>query len=149
MRKNSPCLGVFSYICTFFQVFDFAVMNIITLTTDFGEQDYGVGALKGQLYSLIPQARIVDISHQVDRYSISEAAYLLEGAYRYFPKGTIHIVGVNNELSPECGLLLLIYEGHYFITADNGFVSLLTHNAPETEVYLLDLPSRVSIFPTL
>lgn len=149
MRKNSPCLGVFSYICTFFQVFDFAIMNIITLTTDFGEQDYGVGALKGQLYSLIPQARIVDISHQVDRYSISEAAYLLEGAYRYFPKGTIHIVGVNNELSPECGLLLLVHEGHYFITADNGFVSLLTHNAPETEVYLLDLPSRVSIFPTL
>ena len=76
MRKNSPCLGVFSYILYVFQVFDFAVMNIITLTTDFGDQDYGVGALKGQLYSLIPQARIVDISHQVDRYSISEAVYL-------------------------------------------------------------------------
>ena len=39
-------------------------INIITLTTDFGEQDYSVGALKGQLYSLVPEARIVDISHQ-------------------------------------------------------------------------------------
>ena len=52
-------------------------INIITLTTDFGEQDYSVGALKGQLYSLVPEARIVDISHQVAHYSITEAAYLL------------------------------------------------------------------------
>ena len=86
-------------------------INIITLTTDFGEQDYSVGALKGQLYSLVPEARIVDISHQVAHYSITEAAYLLQGAYRYFPQGTIHIMGVNNELSAERGLLLLVYEG--------------------------------------
>ena len=124
-------------------------INIITLTTDFGEQDYSVGALKGQLYSLVPEARIVDISHQVDRYSITEAAYLLQGAYRYFPKGTIHIMGVNNELSTERGLLLLVYEGQYFITADNGFITLFTRNQEGLEVYLLDLQDRRSIFPTL
>ena len=124
-------------------------INIITLTTDFGEQDYSVGALKGQLYSLVPEARIVDISHQVDRYSITEAAYLLQGAYRYFPKGTIHIMGVNNELSTERGLLLLVYEEQYFITADNGFITLFTRNQEGLEVYLLDLQDRRSIFPTL
>ncbi|MEB3076386.1 SAM-dependent chlorinase/fluorinase [Capnocytophaga gingivalis] len=124
-------------------------INIITLTTDFGEQDYSVGALKGQLYSLVPEARIVDISHQVAHYSITEAAYLLQGAYRYFPQGTIHIMGVNNELSTERGLLLLVYEGQYFITADNGFIALFTGNKEGAEVYLLDLEDRRSIFPTL
>ena len=124
-------------------------INIITLTTDFGEQDYSVGALKGQLYSLVPEARIVDISHQVAHYSITEAAYLLQGAYRYFPQGTIHIMGVNNELSAERGLLLLVYEGQYFITADNGFITLFTGNKEGAEVYLLDLEDRRSIFPTL
>ena len=124
-------------------------INIITLTTDFGEQDYSVGALKGQLYSLIPKAHIVDISHQVDRYSITEAAYLLQGAYRHFPEGTIHIMGVNNELSAERGLLLLVYEGQYFITADNGFIALFTRNKEGAEVYLLDLEDRRSIFPSL
>ena len=124
-------------------------INIITLTTDFGEQDYSVGALKGQLYSLVPEARIVDISHQVAHYSITEAAYLLQGAYRYFPQGTIHIMGVNNELSTERGLLLLVYEGQYFITADNGFITLFTGNKEGAEVYLLDLEDRRSIFPTL
>jgi len=124
-------------------------INIITLTTDFGEQDYSVGALKGQLYSLVPEARIVDIPHQVAHYSITEAAYLLQGAYRYFPQGTIHIMGVNNELSTERGLLLLVYEGQYFITADNGFIALFTGNKEGAEVYLLDLEDRRSIFPTL
>ena len=101
---------------------------IITLTTDFGEKDYSVAALKGQLYRLVPQARIVDISHQVERYYIAEAAYLLQGAYRYFPKGTIHIIGVNNELSPDKPLLLFVHEDQYFIVADNGFVSLFTRS---------------------
>lgn len=122
---------------------------IITLTTDFGEKDYSVAALKGQLYRLVPQARIVDISHQVERYHIAEAAYLLQGAYRYFPKGTIHIVGVNNELSSDKPLLLFVHEGQYFIVADNGFISLFTRSRAEVEVYEIFLANRLSIFPTL
>ncbi|EGD35196.1 MULTISPECIES: SAM hydrolase/SAM-dependent halogenase family protein [unclassified Capnocytophaga] len=124
-------------------------MNIITLTTDFGEQDYSVGALKGHLYHLLPEARIVDISHQVERYSISEAAYLLQGAYSYFPQGTIHIIGVNNELHFKKPLLVLKYNEQYFIVADNGFISLFTRNESNLEIYCIPLESEYSIFPTL
>lgn len=123
--------------------------NIITLTTDFGAGDYSVAALKGALYQLIPEVTIVDISHQVDCYSIGDAAYLLQGAYTYFPQGTIHIIGVDNELSEQKPLLLLVYQGQYFIVADNGFISLFTYNQANVQVYRILLEHTHSILPTL
>ncbi|MCB0457795.1 MAG: SAM-dependent chlorinase/fluorinase, partial [Flavobacteriaceae bacterium] len=65
-------------------------MRIVTLTTDFGEKDHYVGAVKGAIYSELETVRIVDISHTVSPFHLTEAAYIVQNAYKSFPKGTIH-----------------------------------------------------------
>ena len=76
-------------------------MSIITLTTDYGNKDHYVGALKGKILSQNKELILVDISHQVDPFNISEATYLLQSAYASFPKGTVHIIGVDIELKED------------------------------------------------
>ena len=68
---------------------------LITLTTDFGVSDHYVGAMKGVILSICPRARIVDISHGVGAFEIAEAAFTIAQAYRYFPRGTVHVVVVD------------------------------------------------------
>ena len=74
---------------------------IITLTTDFGEKDHFAGAVKGALYSELKTIQIVDISHCISPFHISEAAYIIQNAYKSFPSGSIHIIGIDSELNPE------------------------------------------------
>ena len=76
-------------------------MAIITLTTDFGQKDHFVGAIKGTILSNLPEVDIVDISHKISPFHIQECAYILKNVYSAFPKGTVHIIGVDSELSPE------------------------------------------------
>ena len=57
-------------------------MAIITLTTDFGEKDHFAGAIKGAIYSELPDVKIVDISHSISPFNISEAAYIIQNAFR-------------------------------------------------------------------
>ena len=61
-------------------------MSIITLTTDFGLKDHFVGAIKGTIYSELPDARIVDITHLISPFNIAETAYILKNAYKSFPE---------------------------------------------------------------
>ncbi|MGB5377165.1 SAM hydrolase/SAM-dependent halogenase family protein, partial [Muriicola sp.] len=76
-------------------------MAIITLTTDFGHKDHFVGAIKGTIYNELEDAKIVDISHAISPFNIQECAYILKNSYKAFPKGTIHIVGVDAECTAE------------------------------------------------
>ena len=76
-------------------------MAIITLTTDFGLKDHFVAVLKGSIYTELPDAKIVDISHDIMPFNIHECAYILSNSYKSFPKGTIHIVGVDSEETPD------------------------------------------------
>ena len=101
-------------------------MSIITLTTDFGTKDHFVGAVKGTIYHELPDARIVDISHHISPFNITETAYILKNAYKSFPEGSIHIIGVDSELNAENKHIALKLDNHYFICPDNGVISLLT-----------------------
>ena len=101
-------------------------MPLITLTTDFGLRDYFVGAVKGALYTELEDARIVDISHQITPFNITETSYIIKNAYVNFPKGTIHVIGVDAELSVENKPIALLLDGHYFICSDNGIMSMIT-----------------------
>ena len=76
-------------------------MAIITLTTDFGIKDHFAGAVKGALLSEISDAKVVDISHDISPFSILEAAYVIQNAFSSFPVGSIHIIGVDSEISEE------------------------------------------------
>ncbi len=100
-------------------------MPIITLTTDFGNKDYFVASVKGAIFSEIKKAVVIDISNEVEPYNHSEAAYILRNAYKTFPKGTIHIVGVESELTPENRHIAMLFEEHFFIGSDNGIFSMI------------------------
>ncbi len=114
---------------------------IITLTTDFGTKDYFVGALKGRIYSELPNAKIVDLSHKITPFSVNEAAYVIRNAYRHFPKGSIHIIAVDSEQTIENKHIAILLDGHYFICADNGVVSLIRSNFNPDKVVEIYLPN--------
>lgn len=106
-------------------------MHIITLTSDWNNDDYYVASLKGKLLTQCPDALIVDLSHKVEPFKSAEAAFLVRNSFRNFPEGSIHIIAVNSE--PENGKLLLAASiaGHYFICADNGILGMLGESEPD------------------
>ncbi len=110
-------------------------MPIITLTTDFGLKDPYVGAVKGAIYKQLKDATIVDISHLISPFHIAETAYVIQNAYHNFPDGTIHIIGVDTELTPYNRHVVVLLNKHYFICADNGVLSLIVNKLkPEVMV---------------
>ncbi len=111
-------------------------MSIITLTTDWKNSDFYVGAIKGKLLSVCPDATIVDISHQIQSFNILQASFVLQNSYNQFPDGTIHIVGVNSDIKDN-RLLVVLADNHYFIGADNGIFSLIFKDKPE-KILLID-----------
>lgn len=125
-------------------------MAIITLTTDFGEKDHFAGAIKGAIYSELNDVRIVDISHSVSPFSIPEAAYIIQNAYPSFPKGTIHIIGIDAELNPDNKHIAVLLDGHYFICANNGIMSMICMEInPERIVQINIHENIISSFPVL
>ena len=106
-------------------------MPVITLTTDLGLHDYYVGALKGAILSQMPEVTIIDITHSVPAFDIRHAAYVLKQAYPSFPRGTVHILGVNAEASSGQNYVAILCDGHYFIGTDNGIFSLLFDKVPD------------------
>lgn len=106
-------------------------MAIITLTTDWGLKDYYVGAVKGAILSQLPEARIIDITHEVPPFDILKASYILKNSYINFPKGSIHVIAVNSQASADIAYLIVKYNDHYFIGADNGIFSLMLGGKPD------------------
>jgi len=111
-------------------------MPVITLITDWNHGDHYLGALKGKILGLMPEANVVDISHQVPAFGYIRAAFILRNSYPNFPKGTIHILGINSEARPETPHLIVFHEGHFFIGADNGIFGLLFNNYPVKAIRL-------------
>ncbi|WP_112112740.1 SAM hydrolase/SAM-dependent halogenase family protein [Flavobacterium aciduliphilum] len=119
-------------------------MSIITLTTDYGLKDHFVGALKGKIISLDPEVTIVDISHDVDPFNISEASYIISAAYKNFPKGTVHIIGVDIEHSPTNRHIAVAWDDHFFLTSDNGILSILLDQLKPQKMVALSIHDRFS-----
>lgn len=106
-------------------------MPLVTLTSDIGEQDYLVGAVKGRLLRINPQFQIVDISHRLSPFNYPQAAYVCRNAVKNFPEFTHHIVLVNLfETKPE-QLLFAFHRDQYIITADNGLLGMILEDKPE------------------
>ncbi|MFQ5975896.1 MAG: S-adenosyl-l-methionine hydroxide adenosyltransferase family protein [Candidatus Hydrothermarchaeales archaeon] len=99
-------------------------MDMITLTTDFGDSEY-VGALKGIIYSICPDARVVDLTHSIRKFDIRHAAYVLHTVCRYFPKGTVHVVVVDPGVGTKRRGVIVKTEDFVFVGADNGVFSLI------------------------
>jgi S-adenosyl-L-methionine hydrolase (adenosine-forming) len=113
---------------------------LITLLTDFGHQDPYVGIMKGVIFGICPEARIVDLTHEVLPYQIAQAAFHLEQSWPYFPKATIHVVVVDPGVGTTRRPILLEAGAHFFIGPDNGVFSMLE---PTTirEIIVTDSPA--------
>jgi len=121
-------------------------MAIITFTTDWGTRDYHIGAIKGMLLSQIQDLRLIDLSHQVARHNIQQAAYIFKNAWRHFPTGTLHFIGVHGQNKHDPELIAIKKEGHIFIGVNDGFFSLVFEDAPIDVVTLRNPESKGDLF---
>jgi S-adenosyl-L-methionine hydrolase (adenosine-forming) len=117
-------------------------MQFTTLTTDFGTQDFYVGALKGALLRRVPELKLVDISHDIAPFDMVRGAFVIANVWREFPEGTIHLIGINCVYQQDFRFVVARHEGHYFVAPDNGLLSLLfTHLEPSD---LRNIPADAS-----
>lgn len=100
-------------------------MAIITLTSDWGLSDYYVPAVKGAIYSALPNVNIVDITHNIEPFDIRSAAFIVKNCYQNFPKGSIHILAIDTEESKYNPHAVVKANGHYFVGTDNSIFSLI------------------------
>lgn len=122
---------------------------IITLTTDLGYGDYYLSMIKAKIYSQGTDFQIIDISHEIDKFNLAEAAFVLKSVMPNFPKGTIHIIGVSPGAVDEGRHLVFSYLNQFIITADNGFFSLIADHHPDMVVELnIKLDTDEVNFPT-
>ncbi len=124
-------------------------MAFITLTTDLGLKDHYVSSIKATILTQLPEVHIVDISHEIAKFNIIQAAVVVKNAYREFPPGSTHIIGVLPEERADSPHLAILYDGHYFVGADNGVFSLIFDQVPDKLIHLnLKLESNNFTFPT-
>ena len=107
-------------------------MPIITLTTDFGMRDPDLGFLKGQILNQIPQARLIDVSHRVSAFSPQEAIYIIENSLKAFPKGSIHLIGIDSEISVRQVPILIVSNDRYYLGNDHGIIPTALANSEMT-----------------
>lgn len=124
--------------------------GIITLTTDFGTRDAYVGAMKGVIYRILPSAHVVDITHEIPPQKILDAAVLIEGAYPWFPPGTVHVVVIDPGVGTPRRPIAVSSGGQLFVAPDNGVLSsplglagALVHEITEVA---FELPDRSDTF---
>jgi S-adenosyl-L-methionine hydrolase (adenosine-forming) len=98
---------------------------IITLTTDFGSNDHFVGAMKGVILDIVPDAQIVDICHSVQAFDVLDGALTISQAYSYFPNRTVHVVVVDPGVGTARRPILASSDGYHFVAPDNGVLSLV------------------------
>ncbi len=113
---------------------------IITLTTDFGLKDEYVGVMKGVILSRFPGAVLVDLTHNIDKQDMKQAAYVIHSAVPYFPPGTVHIIVVDPWVGSNRQIILLRAGGQFFLAPDNGILSLLLEPRGEIDCFAVDCP---------
>jgi S-adenosylmethionine hydrolase len=111
-------------------------MPLLTLTSDIGNQDYLVAAVKAQLLKANPEFNLIDISHNIPPFNYPQAAYVCRNAIKYFPAYTYHLILVNLFDSKPEQLLLVYHRNQYFFCADNGLITMILEEKPEMVIGL-------------
>jgi len=128
-------------------------MQIITLTSDMGLKDHYVASMKGTVLGLVPEAHIIDVSHNIRPFNVAEAAYQISCCYADFPAGTVHVIGVDSEPMINFGgtdgafPCIMVFAGQYFISSDNGFFgTFLKDEQPDAFYRIDDVMSNPKLF---
>lgn len=119
-------------------------MSLVTLTTDFGHSDYACGILHGVIWSIAPETKVVDLTHDVPRHNILAGALVLDRALPYFPGGTVHVVVVDPGVGTNRRPLAVRLGNQFFVGPDNGLVSVAARQVENrghpVEYFHLDQP---------
>jgi S-adenosylmethionine hydrolase len=119
-------------------------MTVITLTTDFGTREGYHGVMKGVIYTIAPQVKIVDLTHAVPPQDLYAAAFILEINVFYFPEGSVHVIVVDPGVGTERRAIAGRIHGQYFVAPDNGVLTRLLLRAEKEgwaqEFVTLDRP---------
>lgn len=118
-------------------------MPIVTLTSDLGTQDAYVPMIKGSLLSLNENLNLVDISHNIPAFDVFKGAEIVKQAYRYFPENTLHLIAINPFDIETFPLIMIKYNGHYFVGGDNGMLSFIAGESADWAIALI--PEEVDI----
>ncbi|MCZ2224940.1 MAG: SAM-dependent chlorinase/fluorinase [Chitinophagales bacterium] len=111
-------------------------MPLLTLSTDIGQQDFIVGAVKGQLLSAIPNLTIADITHYLPRENFAHAAYICKNAFAYYPENTFHIILLNVFDTPSTHFVLSKYKNQFIICPNNGIITMMAGEIPKDSIVL-------------
>lgn len=122
-------------------------MAVVTLSSDIGQQDYIVGAIKGQLLQCNETLNIIDISHYLSQANFPEAAYICSNALKHFPQGTVHIIIINFFERKSDNILIAEYNNQYLICADNGLLTMITDGNP-VKVYKIPYKHSATFLQT-
>ena len=129
-------------------IINYMVNPIITLTSDYGVKDYFISAVKALILRELDSVNIVDISHSITPFHLGECAYIIRNAYHHFPKGTIHIIGIDSEKKDNRKNIIAKVDGHYFIGSDSGIFSLIFQNKQPEFIIEINVPNNLhSTFP--
>ncbi|MGC8840564.1 MAG: SAM hydrolase/SAM-dependent halogenase family protein [Candidatus Sumerlaeaceae bacterium] len=110
---------------------------VVALLTDFGWEGWYVGAMKGVILSICPQAHIVDLTHGVSPHSIAEGALLLNATQRCFPTGTIFVAVVDPGVGTVREPIVAQADGRIFVAPNNGLLGLVLEGAKEWDCRLI------------
>jgi S-adenosylmethionine hydrolase len=123
-------------------------MPIITLLTDYGIKDSYVAEMKGAILKILPEATLVDVSHDVGNYSIEEGAFHMARSVPYFPEGTVHVGVVDPTVGSERGAIIIKAKGAYLVGPDNGLLAPAAERLGVEKVYRISkrdlLPEKLS-----
>ncbi len=111
-------------------------MPLVTITTDIGQHDFVVGAIKGKLLQANPSFSITDVTHQLSPFNYPQAAYVCKNAIKNFPAGTFHLIMVNLFDQRPAHLLLARHDDYYIGCADNGLLTMILEGEPQKVVAL-------------
>ena len=111
-------------------------MPIITLTSDWGLRDYFLAVVKGKIYSKLPDAVVVDISHEISPFNLKQASFVVRNSYPHYPQGTVHMISILTDYSENSPHIAVQYDGQFFIGADNGIFSLIFDHEPQKIIRL-------------
>ena len=123
--------------------------GVITITTDFGHKGPFTAVMRGVIYSRFADAHVIDLAHDIPAHWPPEAGFWVSRAYRYFPKGSVHVAIVDPGVGTERDILIVDYDGHRFLAPDNGLLALMLDDAEHANVFRLDLEAlaRLGIGP--
>ncbi len=113
---------------------------VIALLTDFGLRDHYVGAMKGAILTVCPEATLVDVTHEVPAHDVAAGALALDGAYRHFPPGTVFVAVVDPGVGSERGPIAVGAGRWLFVGPDNGLFTFVLEAHPSARVHLLANP---------